>query len=98
VSHPAGTATYFFTIADRNGNPMASGTTIGASVVGTGVTLSTGAPSSYIYPCTTEPITYGFSITIDGTKATAGENVQFTLDIKSAGGVETFANYTIPLT
>jgi hypothetical protein len=98
VSHSAGTATYFFNVADFNGNPMAAGTTIGASVVGTGVTLSTGTPASYTYPCTEEPITYSFSITIDGTKATAGENVQLTLDIKSAGGIESFATYTIPLT
>jgi hypothetical protein len=98
VSHNAGSATYYFNVADLNGNPMAAGTVVTGSVVGKGFTMSTGVPSSYTYPCTTEPITYSFSVTIDGTQAVAGESVTFLLDVKSAGGVETFNSYTIPVT
>ena len=98
VSHLAGTATYFFNVADVNGNPMPSSTTVAGSVVGTGFTMSQGVPMSYTYPCTTEPITYSFSVTIDPTMAVAGESASFLLDVKTPGGIETFATYTIPVT
>ena len=97
ISHAAGTGTYSFTVADVNGNPMAAGTTISASVSGTGFALTSGFPSSYTYPCTEEPIDYSFSLTSDGS-GTAGESLQLLLDIKSAGGIETFVTYTIPVT
>jgi hypothetical protein len=96
VSHLAGTATYGFVVADVNGNPMASGTTITASVSGKGFSMTPGFPSTYTYPCTTEPINYSFSITSDGSGAPA-ESLQLLLDIKSAGGVETFVSYSIPV-
>jgi hypothetical protein len=97
VSHAAGTATYGFVVADVNGNPMASGTTIKASVSGKGFTLTPGFPSTYTYPCTTEPINYSFSLTSDGSGA-ANQSLQLLLDITSAGGIETFVSYSIPVT
>lgn len=97
LSHAAGTATYGFTVADVNGNPMAAGTTISASVSGKGFSMTAGFPTSYTYPCTAEPIDYSFSITSDGSGA-AGESLKLLLDIKSAGGVETFVSYTITVT
>jgi hypothetical protein len=93
----ASTKTYSFAVADINGNPMASGTTIKASVSGKGFGLTPGFPASYTYPCTTEPIDYSFSLTSDGT-GTVGETVTLLLDITSAGGVETFVTYTFTAT
>jgi hypothetical protein len=84
-------------VADANGNPMAAGTKITAGVSGTGVSLAQGSPSSYTYPDTTEPISYGFTIALDSKSAVAGSNASIILTIVSAGGVTTSAGYTIPI-
>lgn len=91
-----GSVTYFFTVADLNNNPMAAGTTITASVTGAGLTISLPASKAYKYPCTTEPITYAFTVTIDSTTAKPG-NGSLLLDIVSAGGIESIASYQIPI-
>jgi hypothetical protein len=93
----ASTKTYAFTVADVNGNPMAAGTSIKASVSGKGFALTAGFPNTYTYPCTTEPIDYSFSLSSDGT-GTVGETVTILLDITSAGGIETFVTYTFTAT
>jgi hypothetical protein len=94
VSHAAGTYLFNFTVADVNNNPMPAGTTISASVSGTGFALTTGYPSTYTYPCTDEPIDYAFSLTSSGT-GSASESLQILLDIKSPGGIETFVSYPV---
>jgi hypothetical protein len=76
-----GSATYAFTFADLNNNPVPAGTTITAAVTGAG--LAVGTPSSYTVPCTTEPPTYGFSV--NQATAAAGSAV-LTLTVKSPGG------------
>jgi len=96
ASIAAGSATYYFDVADLNDNPMAAGTTVAASVSGTGVSLAPGAPTSYTYPCTTEPLTYAFSTAI-GSAAVAGSNATLYLTITSKGGVVSIATYTIPI-
>ncbi len=88
---------YIFTIADVNNNPMPAGTTVTATVQGNG--LSMAPPSSFTYPCTTEPLSYAFTVKIDVSAGTSG---QLILDIKTpggngSGGLETIANYTIPI-
>jgi hypothetical protein len=92
-----GVATYLFNVADANGNPMAAGTTVGASISGTGVQLASGSPTSYTYPDTTEPLTVAFTISLTSGQAVAGSNASMILTIKSAGGVQTTAIYTIPI-
>jgi len=97
ASIAAGSQTYLFNVSDVNGNPMASGTTVAASVSGTGVALAPGAPTSYTYPCTTEPETYAFSIALASGTAVAGSNATLYLTITSKGGVVSIATYTIPI-
>ena len=88
-----GLQTYYFNVADRNNNPMPSGTVVSATVQGTGLTVA--APSSFTYPCTTEPVTYAFTVKIDA--ATAGNSGLLVVDVKTTGsgngGVETVLNY-----
>lgn len=67
LSQAAGNRSYAFTFADQNGNPMPAGTTIAASVAGTG--LAVAAPATFTVPCTTVATTYSFTIT-----AAAGAN------------------------
>jgi hypothetical protein len=90
VAIPApGTATVFIEFADLNDNPLASGTTIVASVAGSGITL--GLPSSFTVPCTTEPTSYPFTIIKDGA-ATTGS---MTLTVTSPSGVVSLLSYPI---
>jgi hypothetical protein len=98
-----GSQTYLFTVADVNNNPMPAGTTVKATVTGTGLTLSLPTSGSYTYPCTTEPITYAFTVTL-GSGAVANSNGSLLLDVTtpgisslSIGGVDTTASYTIPI-
>lgn len=93
VSRAAGGRTYSFRFADLNDNPMPAGTTVSATVSGTG--LQVAQPNSFTIPCTTEPTTYSFTITATATSANAGI---LTLSIETpgaagAGGVETVAQY-----
>jgi hypothetical protein len=93
VSIAAGSRTYLFLVADVNNNPMPAGTVVSATVQGTG--LSIAAPSSFTYPCTVEPLTYAFTVTVSGLAATNGLLV---LDVKTQGaagngGVETVLTY-----
>jgi len=88
---------YTFTIADVNGNPMPAGTVVSAKVQGTGLSVSD--PSSFTYPCRTEPMSYAFTVKVD---ATAGAQGQFLIDVKTpgasgSGGVETIASYSVPI-
>ena len=92
-----GIKSYYFTIADVNNNPMPAGTVVSATVQGTGLAIAT--PSSFTYPCTTEPLTYAFTVTISGT---AGSSGLLVLDVKTPGsggngGVETVINYPFPV-
>jgi len=91
-----GSVTYYFTVADLNSNPMAAGTTVTASVTGTGLTISLPVSKAYKYPCTTDPIKYAFTVTIDSATAKPG-NGSLLLDIVSAGGIESIASYQIPI-
>ena len=89
-------ATYAFLFADLNNNPLPAGTTISASITGTG--LSLGTPSSFTVPCTTEPTSYGF--TISDAASSGPTSGVLTLTITSPGGggrggITTIANYTI---
>jgi Bacterial Ig-like domain (group 1) len=94
ASLAAGLKTYFFNVADVNFNPMPAGTTVTASVQGQG--LSVDAPTTFTYPCTTEPLTYSFSLAVSGS-AVVGSTGLFTLDIKSPAGLETLVNYHVPI-
>ena len=76
-----GSASYAFTFADLNNNPVPAGTTITAAVTGAG--LAVGQPSSYTVPCMTEPPAYGFIIS-QSTAATG--SAILTLTVKSPGG------------
>ena len=67
--------------ADLNDNPLAAGTTITATVAGTGITL--GTPNSFTVPCTTEPTAYPFTI-IKAAGATTGT---MTLLVTSPSGL-----------
>ena len=96
ASIATGVQTYVFNVADKNGNPMAAGTVVSASVSGTGVQIAPGSPASYTYPDTTEPLSYAFTVAI-GSTAAAGSNGSLILTIKSAGGVTTTATYTFPI-
>jgi hypothetical protein len=85
-----------FTFADSNNNPMPAGTTIAATISGTG--LSLGAPSTFTVPCTTEPTTYGF-VVID-TASSGPTSGLLTLTITSPGGgghggIVTTVNYPL---
>jgi hypothetical protein len=93
ASKAAGLATYLFLVQDVNNNPMPAGTVVSATVQGTGLAIA--SPSSFTYPCTVEPLTYAFTVTVSGTAAASGLLV---LDVKTtgsggSGGVETVINY-----
>jgi len=93
ASIAAGLKTYLFLVADANNNPMPAGTVVSATVQGTGLSIAT--PSSFTYPCTVEPLTYAFTVTVSGTAAANGLLV---LDVKTPGaagngGVETVLDY-----
>ena len=94
-----GFVSYTFNVADTNGNPMPAGTVVSATVQGKGLSIS--PPSSFTYPCTTEPIDYSFGIVIDPTQASSSGTIQ--LDIKTkgttgTGAVETVVTYSIAIT
>jgi hypothetical protein len=81
---------------------MPAGTTVKASVTGTGLTLSAPTSGSYTYPCTTEPVTYGFTVTV--AAGTTAENGTLLLDVttpgvpaQKIGGIDTTASYTLPV-
>ena len=104
ASIAGGLVTYFFTVADVNNNPMPSGTTVKATISGTGLTLTLPTSGSYTYPCTTEPITYAFTVAV-GSTAVAGTKGALILDVttpgipaQSIGGIDTTAGYAIPIT
>ena len=91
-----GTTTYSFLFQDANLNPLPSGTTITGAVIGTGLTAN--APTSFTVPCTTDPTTYGFSISAAAT-ATPGS---LTITVTSpggngTGGLVTTLSYPIPV-
>lgn len=86
-----GSRTYSFLFADLNGNPLPSGTTISASVVGNG--LSLGTPSSFTVPCTTEPTVYPISVSATAS-ATSGS---LTITVKTPSGVESLLSYPVPV-
>jgi hypothetical protein len=99
ASIATGLQSYVFSIADANGNPMPAGTTVSATIAGTGLSIAT--PSSFIYPCTTEPLSYYFTVLV-GSGAANGEVGQLTLNITTkgangTGGVETYLQYSIPV-
>jgi hypothetical protein len=90
------TTTYSFLFQDANFNPLPSGTTITGAVIGTG--LSTNPPTSFTVPCTTDPTTYGFSVSAAAT-ATSGS---LTITVTSpggngTGGLTTTLSYPIPV-
>jgi hypothetical protein len=90
------TATYSFLFQDANLNPLPGGTTISAAVIGTGLTAN--APTSFTVPCTTDPTTYGFSISAIAT-ATSGS---LTITVTSpggggTGGLVTVLSYPLPV-
>jgi hypothetical protein len=84
-----GTGTVQILFADLNDNPLASGTTIVASVAGTGITL--GTPNSFTVPCTTEPTAYPFTI----TKAAGATTGSMTLLVTSPSGLQSILSYPI---
>jgi hypothetical protein len=84
-----GNGTQSITFADVNGNPLAQGTTISASVSGAG--LSLGTPSSFTVPCTTEPTAYPFTI-IKGLTATTGT---MTITVTSPSGLQSLLSYPV---
>jgi hypothetical protein len=91
-----GTTTYSFLFQDANLNPLPAGTTITGAVIGTGLTAN--APTSFTVPCTTDPTTYGFSISAAAT-ATPGS---LTITVTSpggngTGGLVTTLSYPIPV-
>lgn len=90
TSRTAGSRSYSFTFADINNNPMPSGTTIVASITGTGMGL--GQPTSYTVPCTTAPTTFAFTVTASGT-ATSGT---LTILVTTPAGIQTPLTYTVP--
>jgi hypothetical protein len=88
-----GTQTYYFTVADVNNNPMPAGTVVSATVQGTGLSLA--SPSTFTYPCATEPLTYAFTVIM---AASAAANGLLVVDVKTGGaggngGVESVLNY-----
>jgi hypothetical protein len=91
-----GTLTYSFLFQDANSNPLPAGTTITAAVIGTG--LTTNAPTSFTVPCTTNPTTYGFSVSAATTVTPMGS---LTITVTSpggagTGGLVTTLSYPIP--
>jgi hypothetical protein len=80
-----------FTFADLNNNPLPNGTTITATISGTGLAL--GQPSQFTVPCTTEPTTYAFIIT-DAASSGATSGL-LTLTVTSPKGIISTYNYPI---
>ena len=90
---------YVFSIADVNNNPMPAGTIVSATVQGTGLSIAT--PSSFTYPCTTEPVSYAFTVVVSSS-AVNGSTGRLILDVKTpggngSGGLEVTYNYSIPI-
>ena len=86
-----------FSFADINNNPLPAGTTMVASIAGTGLTLN--SPLSFTYPCTTEPQSYAFSVTAAAGPPNTTSGL-LTLTITSpggggSGGITTIAQYPI---
>ncbi|HEY3785457.1 MAG TPA: hypothetical protein VGL55_09265 [Steroidobacteraceae bacterium] len=75
------TGNYAFLFQDENNNPLPAGTTIAGAVVGTGLTIN--APSTFTVPCTTNPTSYGFSVTASSSYAGGGS---LTVTVTSPGG------------
>ncbi len=87
---PAGASQSFsFSFGDVNNNPLASGTTILAEIAGTGFTL--GNPTSFTYPCSTEPLDYAFTVNA-GTGAASGT---LTLTVTSPSGLKSISQYSV---
>jgi hypothetical protein len=98
--HQSGTATYSFLFQDANLNPLPGGTTISAAVIGTG--LTTNAPTSFTVPCTTDPTSYGFSVSAAATAPTGNPAGSLTITVTSpggagTGGLVTVLSYPIPV-
>ena len=89
IASKPGSQTYFITFQDLNGNPLPSGTTLTATISGTGLTVD--APNTYTVPCTTAPTTYPFSITAALT-ATDGT---LTITAKTPGNLVSTLTYKI---
>jgi hypothetical protein len=97
VAAAGGTQTYVFTFKDLNNNPLPAGTTIAGTMAGTGLAIASGSPSSFTVPCTTEPVSYAFTVTATAGTAVAGSSGTLTLDVKSPGGLESFLTYSVPV-
>lgn len=96
LSQADGNRRYEFTFADRNGNPMPAGTTIAASVAGTG--LAVAAPASFTVPCTTVATSYSFTITATPTANSGTLTILVTTPaVAGSQGIQTPLTYTVPV-
>jgi len=89
IGAPPSSHTYQITFQDLNGNPLPAGTTIAASIAGTGLTL--GTPSTFTVPCTTGPTTYPFTLTA-AAGATAGT---LTVTVTTPKGLISLLTYAV---
>ncbi len=83
------TKTFSFLFQDQNNNPLPAKTTISAQTIGTGYTLN--APNSFTVPCTSDPTSYGFSVSASNS-ASGGSLV---ITTTSPGGIVTNISYTL---
>lgn len=84
-----GSAVRTVVLPDLNGNPLPQGTTIAATISGSGLTLS--QPNSFTVPCTTEPTSYAFSVS---ASATAVDGT-LTITVTSPSGLQTILQYPV---
>ena len=94
LSLAAGTGIYSFYVADVNFNPLPAGTTVAASVTGTGLALAAGSPTTYTIPCMTEPGSYAFVVQATAGTAMAGESGTLFLTITAPSGLISIGFYS----
>jgi hypothetical protein len=90
-----GSRTFNILFADVNGNPMPSGTTVNASIAGTGLTL--GTPSSFTVPCTTAPTSFPFTVTAKSEGATLATDGTLTIVVTTPKGIVTPLSFTVDI-
>jgi hypothetical protein len=84
-----GSASFTFTLADLNDNPMPAGTTVRFQVNGTGLTV--GQPNSFTVPCTTEPSSHPVTISASNTAT----NGTLTVTTEAPSGISISRVYSV---
>ncbi|HEX4153586.1 MAG TPA: hypothetical protein VHY75_15370, partial [Steroidobacteraceae bacterium] len=106
VSSVGGSASFTFTVTDTNGNPMAAGTQISASVSpsslgtlsGTGTSFTTtcncsGGPATYCPAAISQPVSLALNFVATGA---AGSTGTITISVETPG-TKTSTIYTVPV-